>query len=664
MEEDPFATYYPKGELVIVQESVGDENSPAVLAYKFDIYSAEPLSRGNYYINASTGRLVLVDQTLKHVVGPAATRYSGQRNIETQQNGSIFRLWDITRGNGIRTFNMNNSGNFAAATDLTDNDNNWTTAEHSVTNRALLDAHWGAMMTYDYFRLVHNRNSIDGQGFRLLNFVNANEPAIEPNNAGWDGQRMIYGIGTGGRPFVSVDIVGHEIAHGLDQFTSSLFYQDESGAIDESLADIWGAMIELRADPSKQTWTIGEDVVNLRSLSNPKLFNQPDTYQRINWATGSGDHGGVHTNSGVMNHWFYLLSEGSAATDGVNDRGDRFSFTGIGSASAARIVYRAQTVYFTSTTNYASARTLTIRAAQDLFGVNSREALITNNAWYAVGIGAQIIGFLNGDDCACTSPNTTLTLVNNINQTVTWTVSSNLVRVSSNNTAIVVRAGSNSTRAMGRVTATFGGNQVVKDIWVGLPQSPPSTIAGPTTVAYSAVVNYSSPAIPGASSYKWYLPYPYSPSATVQVSPDRWGILSGSSTRYISAQAGPNNGLVQVMGVNKCGTGGARTLNVVIGNPPPGGGGGGGTIPLRPTLGNVSQNISLAPNPTSDMIAITLAVDTSEDMILIAPDGRVVRSGRPSDRQLIFDVRDLPNGMYFVAFKENHGLSSRVIIMH
>lgn len=159
--------------------------------------------------------------------------------------------------------------------------------------------------------------------------------------------------------------------------TAGLVYAKESGAINESLSDIWGAMVEFFAAPEKGTYLMGEDfcisVNALRSMSNPKQFNQPDTYGGTNWFNHNGcvpnpffnDNCGVHTNSGVMNRWFHLLAEGGS---GNNDNGLAYNITSIGKVKAANIVYLAETAYFIATTDYLQARVATIQAAKDLYG--------------------------------------------------------------------------------------------------------------------------------------------------------------------------------------------------------------------------------------------------------------------------------------------------------
>lgn len=381
------ATFYPKGELLIIEKDIFGENPTPVLAYKFDIYASNPISRDYIYIDANNGDVVLIDPIIKHIQGIGDTKYSGQRVFQTQQVGTQYRLRDYSRGSGIETYNMNKGTDYYSATDFIDNDNNWTSSEYDNINNdnVALDAHWGSEKTYDYFLSKHNRNSYDGNGAVIKNYVHF---ANSHDNAYWDGQKMVYGDGGSlFSPLTSIDVIGHEIGHGVCSSTASLIYSNESGAINEGLSDIWGAMVEYFADPTKQTYLIGEEIKlgggALRSMSDPKNYSQPDTYKGINWYSGTNDYGGVHTNSGIINHWFYILSEGKS---GTNDKGDSYVINGIGKEKSAKIIYRAESVYFTSTTNYLQASDLTIQAANDLYGVNSLEALAVEKSWYAVGV--------------------------------------------------------------------------------------------------------------------------------------------------------------------------------------------------------------------------------------------------------------------------------------
>jgi hypothetical protein len=189
--------------------------------------------------------------------------------------------------------------------------------------------------------------------------------------------------------------------------------------MNEGFSDIFGTAIEFYAKGAGGNWLIGENIgAAFRNMSNPNQFSQPDTYLGTFWATGTADNGGVHTNSGVLNFWFYLLSAGGS---GTNDIGSAYTVTGIGIDEAAAIAYRTNTFYLTASSNYANARTFAIQAATDLYGAGSQEVISTTNAWYAVGIGAAY-------STACGIP-TGLTAgsITSSGATLSWTAGSNAV---------------------------------------------------------------------------------------------------------------------------------------------------------------------------------------------------------------------------------------------
>lgn len=443
----------PKGELVLMPMSQGTGKYSLVLAYKFDVYAAAPLSRDYIFVDASNGRIVAVDPIMKHakkqenhaaqpisiqafeetrknfatlVSGQAATRYSGAQTIETTMvNPTKYTLNDTTRGGGVRTYNLKKSSTLSAGVDFEDNDNNWTAAEfdNPAFDNAALDAHLGVENTYDYFFTTFGRNSYNGLGTLLRSYVHYGN-AYE--NAGWTGSEMIYGDGAATfKPLTSFDVTAHELGHGVCSSSAALIYSRESGALNEGFSDIWGAAAEYKYAPTKQTWLIGEEITNiapgyLRSMSNPKtgLNPQPDTYRGINWKAATieegcvtpsqqgNDYCGVHYNSGVLNHWFYILSIGKT---GENDLGNSYDVTGITIQKAEKIAYRLETNYLTPSSNYKNARDLGIQAAIDLYGADSPEAIATQNAFYAVGVGAKYLS--TPDVIAPTSP-TSLAAIN------------------------------------------------------------------------------------------------------------------------------------------------------------------------------------------------------------------------------------------------------------
>ncbi|MBT6029447.1 MAG: PKD domain-containing protein [Crocinitomicaceae bacterium] len=379
------ASYYPNGTLLYAPKKGTYRAQSYKLVWKFNIYAHQPVSRSEVYVDAVNGEIILENEIIHEadVTGTAETAYSGTRTITTDSFGGSYRLRESGRGNGINTYDMNENTTYGSAVDFTDTDNYWDNV-NAEQDEVATDAHWGAEMTYDYFLNQHSRNSIDGAGFALNSYVHYDNAYA---NAFWDGNRMTYGDGGGGwTALTALDIAGHEIGHGLCTFSANLVYQDESGALNESFSDIWGTSIENFARPSNWNWLIGEDIGSaLRSMSNPNSAGDPDTYFGTNWAPlGGGDNGGVHTNSGVQNYWYYLLTDGGS---GTNDNGDGYAITGQGFTKSSQIAFRNLTVYLTNNSEFADARFYSIMAATDLFGGCSPEVEATTNAWYAVGVG-------------------------------------------------------------------------------------------------------------------------------------------------------------------------------------------------------------------------------------------------------------------------------------
>ena len=387
----------PTGELVIIPV-LQNITETSRLAYKFDIYATAPLYRADVYIDARTGQFIMENKRIHHANVPATgtSLYNGNVSFTADNAAGPYRLRQTADGGGIQTFDLNNGTNFTNASDVTSGSTNFT------GNATGVQAHFGAENTHKYFSQKHGRNSYNNAGAIIKSYVSYSNNYV---NAFWDGSRMTYGDGDGVNygPLVSLDICGHEIAHGVTEYSANLVYSYQSGALNESFSDIFGESIEKFASGTND-WLMGDDIGAggsggaLRSMSNPNAYGDPDTYLGTNWYSGSGDSGGVHINSGVQNFWFYLLTTGGS---GTNDKGGSYNVTGIGIDKAAAIAYRNLTVYLNANSQYSDARAGAIQAAKDLYGAGSPEEIATTNAWFAVGVGAAYGGGGGGTDyCA------------------------------------------------------------------------------------------------------------------------------------------------------------------------------------------------------------------------------------------------------------------------
>lgn len=410
---DPNFNYDPKGELVIYPKNRQiDDNATFCLAYKFNIYADMPESRAYIFVNAQTGEIVGREELI-HTVdtpGKAHTKYSGEQTITVDKvSATSYRLRETGRGNGINTFNAQNASETQTtypSTDFTDTDNDWNNFNANLDEVAT-DAHWATEMTYDYFKNVHGRNSVDNAGFKLVNYIHCGTQWF---NANWNGSFMRYGDGPNKMPLTAIDIGAHEMTHGVTSNSAKLVYQAESGALNESFSDIFGTCVEWMAKPTKADWDMGADIGALRSLQYPKSYANPDTYKGVYWVNTSdvsstNDYGGVHTNSGVQNKWFYILTMGES---GTNDNNVNYSVNGIGMADAAKIAFKTLTVYLSSGSSYADARTYSLKSASDIFGNCSKQYVATAYAWDAVGVTgtfscnvAPIAGFSSTDSDRC-----------------------------------------------------------------------------------------------------------------------------------------------------------------------------------------------------------------------------------------------------------------------
>lgn len=355
--------------------------------------------------DAHTGARIDAWDTIESASGDGKSLYGGTVPLETTQSGSSYQLKDPTRGDTY-TGDAENQTDLcflgiclvrAPATLFTDADNHWGTGTSADRASAAVDAQYGTDMTWDYYEDVHGRSGIAGDGKGSFNRVHYGN---RYNNAFWDDSCfcMTYGDGDGTTfgPLVSLDVAGHEMSHGVTSATAALTYSGESGGLNEATSDIFGTLVEWHAGNSTDAgdYLIGEKVVRsgfgrdaLRYMDKPSR----DGSSVDCWSTSVGDLD-VHYSSGVANHFAYLLAEGSGArtVGGVaydSPTCDGSTVSGIGRDKLGDIWYRALTVYMTSSTDYAGARTATLRAAEDLYGADSTEYAAVGAAWSAVNVG-------------------------------------------------------------------------------------------------------------------------------------------------------------------------------------------------------------------------------------------------------------------------------------
>ncbi|MFK7807993.1 MAG: M4 family metallopeptidase [Saprospiraceae bacterium] len=391
---DPTATAYPQPELVLFNNEFPVTRGEFKAAYKMTVTAYEPQTRSEVYIDASTGALVDRLELHHHISTPgeAETKYHGLRPIITDSlpNGQ-FRLFDETRGPGVHTLNLENNDNINAAVEFFDDDNYWNNV-NANQNEAATDAHFSAEMTYDFYHEHLGHSSVDGNNqMQMISLVHFGDNIL---NAFFYGSWCTLGYGNGSSvtPLTSLDVVSHEFTHGVTDNTADLRYRNESGALNESFSDIFGTAVEFWAEGSDGDYLIGEDFhanpgEQFRDMSNPNAEDHPDTYLGNDWEFSAADNGGVHTNSGVQNHWFYLLTEGGS---GTNDNGDAFNVEPVGMDTSTLIAYRNLKFYLVRLSQYEDARVGALTAAEDLYGPCSYAAIQTENAWQAVGVGAPI----------------------------------------------------------------------------------------------------------------------------------------------------------------------------------------------------------------------------------------------------------------------------------
>jgi Zn-dependent metalloprotease len=427
----------PVGKLVIFKNDAAITET-VCLAYKFLITGSNPFVNAYVYVDAATGKVVRAknnmsdygqpadkytnekispDKITANATGTAVTRYNGTRIITTDDAVSpTFRLRQTTSYN-VPIVTLNYESNRydinapAPGIDFTDNDNNWTAAEHHNTTMddAALQVHFSMQVIADYWKYKQGRNSWngnDGAAGTIKSYIHVGNPntgaPVLYNNASWDGNNncMVYGDGQNGA-FTTFDISAHEIGHAV---MSSLMISGfeggrEPGALSEAFSDIWAACAvnygNTHADANYNNlgsvWIRGELTSEKRRMDFPQENEAPDTYYGNYFvdATVNGclsinlnDACGIHTNNAILNKWFYLITNGGT---GTNDNGYTYTVTGLGFDKTENIVFNTAAL-LTSGTDYKTVMNAFINYATFKYGAASNEVTQIKEAWRAVGV--------------------------------------------------------------------------------------------------------------------------------------------------------------------------------------------------------------------------------------------------------------------------------------
>ena len=370
-------------------------------------------------VNAQTGAVIKSWDALQTVTGTGHSQYNGDVPIQTSLSGSTYKMLDSTRGvggtfGGMAITNANHApeSNPTAGTIYTNSTNVWGDGTQyisggSTTNAngqtAAVNALWGLMNTYDTLKNAMNWSSLDGNNTATYIAVHVDN---NYDNAFFDPNCKCMYIGDGGTSFTnlgSIDVIGHEMGHGVMDATANLTYSGESGGLNESNSDIIGEVVEAYARAggtgttiplSGNDWMMGKEISKSGSPLRWMWKPSKDGKSKDAWSSTLGTLN-VHYSSGPNNRMFYFLAKGSNSSSSSEMYSSYLTkqplaMTGIGTDKAFRIWFKAATTKFTSSTNYADARNKTVLAAEELYGVGSAESIAVKRAYAAINVGSDV----------------------------------------------------------------------------------------------------------------------------------------------------------------------------------------------------------------------------------------------------------------------------------
>ncbi|NOU17717.1 MAG: T9SS type A sorting domain-containing protein [Bacteroidales bacterium] len=579
---------------LIIKEVVtlkgNDTITTPMLTYKVTLISDHKNNDEMGYVDAHTGRVVTTEQRFDSAfTGTFETRYYSTQQAATEFYNNAYNLADFSRGATIHTKNCNNTSNVDNAIEITDANNYWSKAELSPDNRDMgLDVHWALQKIYDHLNTTYQKNSFDNAGFPINACIKYQDGAGDRDNAYWDRVKKVLEYGEGAsvfKPIGSIDLIGHEFGHGITYFQTEWSSIGEQRAMNEGLSDIWGAIFEYRIRPN-DVWRIGEQVMRSNTcVRNLQDTNDPGAYYQTanTYLTSQYNGGNMYVKGGVFSHWFYLLVNGGI---GVNGIGNSYNVSGMGMDRAEDLIIEAvYNNYLDNISTFPELRTAMTNAARTLCsGQNGLLVNLVENAWYAVGVGAQpTIAAITGPTLVCSSGSAFT--VNNLPSgcSVLWNASSNLYSQSPTGSPTTYKAVGSG---LGQVQATLSStcaSTTLSPFYVTVGSPVPGSIA----IEFDAPPRRFTATIDGvvtANTYKWYL--------------DGQLKYTTSSTSVIFQRQLNNCGhvyYVDVAEVNACGVSGISH----------------GEVAEDPCY----YGFTISPNPASDNITLTIgSADNASSM--------------------------------------------------
>jgi len=367
-----------------VEKQVIIKDDTAYEVYNVNIQYNEPeIGNWNIYVEANSGKIIDKEDNIRYdgaSTGSGVAVDGTTKPLNLYLSSGTYQMKDTTKpmSGQINTYTAGNK-QVEPGTLVT----NTSSTFNTTVLKASVSAHYYAGVVYDFYKNLFNRNSIDNNGMSIISTTHYGSAY---NNAFWDGTQMVYGDGDGSQfTYLSgdLDVVAHELTHGVTSYTANLNYSNQSGALNESMSDVLGVLVNTYDKYNvkgggtwtfnSSDWVVGDAVYTpgtpgdaLRSLANPTLYSQPDNMSK--YVNTTSDNGGVHTNSGIPNKAAFLVAQS------------------IGCEKTARIYYRALTNYMTANTDFLGARNAVAQAAADLYGASGTEVTAVSNAFNTVGV--------------------------------------------------------------------------------------------------------------------------------------------------------------------------------------------------------------------------------------------------------------------------------------